>query len=74
MISAIHMPGGGFAFRLVGSGLEKVAFFSSWRGKRWGLEGFLLWGAGRVGFAWLGVGFGVQTIRRGLRIVVRTTN
>ena len=27
VISAIHMPGGGFAFRLVGSGLEKVAFF-----------------------------------------------
>ena len=54
MISAIHIPGGGFALRprRVGSGAGKGGFFS-WRGWK---GGFCLAGGG----VWVGV----QTIRR----------
>ena len=56
MISAIHMPGGSFAFRLVGSGLEKVAFFFFLEGEKVGFGGFSSLGRRKGGFCLAGSG------------------
>ena len=62
MISAIHMPGGGFALRPGRVG----PCFALRPGRKRGKVAFFSWKEGKGGFCLArgGVGVGVQTIRR----------